>query len=552
MNNINKNIKIGFLAIACLLAFNACQDMLDTNSSLIATEDEYEITNTKEANSALNGVFSEFVAIADRYVLMGELRGDLMTTSTFATSEIQDINRFQVSEESEYADKHDYYKVINNCNFLLQKMDTALVMQNEKVLLPYHLLAKSLRAWTYFQLGQIYGKVNYFTEPILDFEASLVQYPEKQLDELVDILIEELKPYLAVSANWDFGNLFSVQIFLADLYLYKNDYRMAASLYYEEIYNSRILVRDNANRWTNTNMEALSVLMHSETYSNEVLTEIPGFTSIRNIHSHLVNLSYNDRASILPSDNYFRFMSEALYLHETSSGVAAAPSGDLRGMIQGNNIQMGDAYNYVNVKGDQELLIWKYYIGSNIEFEGVDPENGLLPDELLIRRTIPIYRIPHLYLRFAEALNRLEKPTLAFAVLKYGLSYATVGDPLTGKVNPNELGETFTQFPLATFFDDNKSMTARGRGAGIPVDTTFFIIPELPAKQDSILWVEDRILEEMAAETPFEGNRFFDLLRVSRRRSNHPAYMAEKVAAKYPNQEEMKTKLMNPDNWFLP
>ena len=141
---------------------------------------------------------------------------------------------------------------------------------------------------------------------------------------------------------------------------------------------------------------------------------------------------------------------------------------------------------------------------------------------------------------------------MAFAVLKYGLTYANVSDPLTGKVNPNELGEAFTRFPQATFFDNNRSMAARGRGNGIPVDTAFFIIPDLPTKQDSILWVEDRILEEMAAETPFEGNRFFDLLRVSRRRINHPAYMAEKIAVKYPDQVGMKAKLMNPDSWFLP
>jgi hypothetical protein len=165
---------------------------------------------------------------------------------------------------------------------------------------------------------------------------------------------------------------------------------------------------------------------------------------------------------------------------------------------------------------------------------------------------IPVYRTPHLYLRFAEALNRSGKPTLAFAVLKYGLTYANVSDSITGKVNPNELGETFTRFPRATFFDSNRSMAARGRGSGIPIDTTFFIIPDLATKQDSILWVEDRILEELAAETPFEGNRFFDLLRVSSRRANHPEYMAEKVSAKYPDKDAMKAKLMNPEIWFLP
>jgi hypothetical protein len=482
---------------------------------------------------------------------MGELRGDLMTASEFASAELQDLARFRVSKENEYADKRAYYNIINNCNFLLQKMDTSLTLKNEQVLLPYHVWTKTLRAWTYFQLGLTYGRVTYFTQPILDLAASLAQYPEIELDNLVNTLIDELNPYASLFTNISYENIIPVRIFLGDLYLYKNDYRTAASLYYEQIFDREYLIRDNANRWTNTNMDGVSSYTHPGAYSTEVITAIPGYFSTRAIHSRLVNLSYNDKPSVLPSSNYIRFMSEALYLHQTSAGVAAAPSGDLRGMIRGGNIQVGDAYNYVSIKGNQEYLVYKYYNASST-FTGTDPDNGLLLNGLHIQEQIPICRIPHLYLRFAEALNRLEKPTLAFAVLKYGLSYANVGDPLTGKVNPNELGEAFTRFPLATFFDYNVSMTARGRGNGVSADTTFFVIPDLPAKQDSILWVEDRLLEEMAAETPFEGNRFFDLLRVSRRRAHHPEYMAEKVSAKYPDQEAMKAKLMNFDTWFLP
>ena len=547
---MNKNIKIYFLAAGLLLAFHACRDMLDTNSSLIAMEDEYTINNEIEAANALSGIIGEFVNIADRYVLMGELRGDLMTTSEFASGDLQAINRFQASRENTFADKRDYYNIINNCNFLLQKIDTSLVIQNEKLLLRYYVWTKTLRAWTYFQLGQIYGKAVYYTQPILDLEASLAQYPEIELDGLVDTLIEDLKPHSSIV--WNTWGVIPLRVFLGDLYLYKNDYRTAASLYYDEIYENSITVYNYANRWTNTNMENVSSIDHLMTYSAESIVTIPGYISTQQIHSRLVNLSYNDKPSILPSANYIRFMSEALYVHSLTNGVAAAPSGDLRGAIRGSNLTYGDAYDYINIKGNQECLIYKYYFGAMSIAGGIDPENGLLTNALYILQTIPIYRIPHLYLRFAEALNRLGKPTLAFAVLKYGLTDANVRDPLTGKVNPDELGETFTRFPQASFFDNNVSMTARGRGNGIPVDDTFFIIPDLPAKQDSILWVEDRILEEMAAETPFEGNRFFDLLRVSRRRTNHPAYMAEKVAAKYPNPEEMKTKLSNPNSWFLP
>jgi len=549
MKNI---IKTYFPVIALLFAFNACQDLLNTNSSLIAMEDEYQINNESEAQRALSGIVGELVSIADRYVLMGELRGDLMVTSEFAPSELQDIVHFRVSRESEYADKLDYYRIINNCNFLLQKLDTSLIMQNQQILLPYYVYTKTLRAWTYFQLGQVYGKAIYFTQPILDLNASLAEYTEVQLEDLVNILIDELKSHTFDLNNYTSDVIIPVRILLGDLYLYKNDYNTAASLYYDEIYYRGYTVSDNANRWTNTNMESFTY-NHPETYMSEWITAIPGYTSMQNVYSRLVNLSYNDKPSILPAENYVRFMSEALYLHATNAGVLPIPlGGDLRGYIPlQNNNNWGDAYNYADVKGKRECLIYKYYSNASV-FAGLDPGNGLLTSGLYIQTATPVYRIPHLYLRFAEALNRLGKPTLAFATLKYGLTDAHVRDALTVKVNPSELGEAFTQFPQATFFDNNVSMTGRGRGGGIPVDTAFFIIPDLPTKQDSILWVEDRILEEMAAETPFEGNRFFDLLRVSRRRANHPEFMAEKVAAKYPNKDEMKARLSNPDIWFLP
>jgi hypothetical protein len=70
---------------------------------------------------------------------------------------------------------------------------------------------------------------------------------------------------------------------------------------------------------------------------------------------------------------------------------------------------------------------------------------------------------------------------------------------------------------------------------------------------DSILFVEDLLVDEMAAETAFEGNRFFDLLRVARHRNEFPAYMAERVSRRFgkEGQASKKAELLNPDKWFL-
>ena len=56
---------------------------------------------------------------------------------------------------------------------------------------------------------------------------------------------------------------------------------------------------------------------------------------------------------------------------------------------------------------------------------GSDPENEALGG-LYLQRTLPLYRVSHVYLRLAEALNRLGKPTMAFTVLIYGLNATTI------------------------------------------------------------------------------------------------------------------------------
>jgi hypothetical protein len=197
---------------------------------------------------------------------------------------------------------------------------------------------------------------------------------------------------------------------------------------------------------------------------------------------------------------------------------------------------------------------------------------------------VPIYRTATVYLRLAEALNRMGYPDAAFAILKDGLnddllSYTARGDStdleLGRYIQPETVEMLRTVVPFlsaenSTMFEENWGIHSRGTyytqgafspyqfdaivgrklaglaAAGYPVGTT---------KADTINAVEDLICDEMALELAFEGNRFGDLTRLARHKNQAGLYganygsewLAAKLAYKRP-----AVSLLDEKNWYLP
>lgn len=66
-------------------------------------------------------------------------------------------------------------------------------------------------------------------------------------------------------------------------------------------------------------------------------------------------------------------------------------------------------------------------------------------------------------------------------------------------------------------------------------------------------YLEEKIIEERARELAYEGERFYDLMRIAKRRGDN-SFLADKVAAKFEGDEAERIRelLMDEENWYIP
>jgi hypothetical protein len=188
---------------------------------------------------------------------------------------------------------------------------------------------------------------------------------------------------------------------------------------------------------------------------------------------------------------------------------------------------------------------------------------------------IPLYRISTVYLRLAEAINRMEYPHVAFAILKDGIR-TDMMESMPSYFN--EADTTFLLHKVPFFakehiekFNYNWGIHSRGagytRGDFSPYQLDTIVGMKLKhlneqfglglteySKQDSINAIEDLICDEMALELAYEGCRFGDLTRIARHKNHAGLYggnfgsqwLADKLAYKEP-----KVSLLDEKNWYL-
>lgn len=254
----------GLLLLGVGASTTSCEDMFTAENSLVSTN-----LAPQDTVYQLMGIVQNMQKIADRTVILGELRADLVDVNEHTPTALRQLATGEansddaISTANLYNKPADYYNVINSCNIYLAHVDSMLVAHGELYYQPEIIAAKTFRAWTYLELAKIYGEVPFYTEPMLTPQAAEKMAASKSdlrgIIDICDFLISDLEPYAALPDNkdlapfnynsWMFksnqGRYFfiPVRLMLAELYLWRgsakgqgvgtNDFLKAVGYYHD-------------------------------------------------------------------------------------------------------------------------------------------------------------------------------------------------------------------------------------------------------------------------------------------------------------------------------
>ena len=177
--------------MSAMLLTTSCEDMLTPDLERYASEKEFG----KDSIYSALGVLRSIQNVAERTVLLGECRGDLVTDGVYTTDSIGNIINFGETENGSSAllNVADFYHVVNSCNFYLANVDTTVTQNNVKIMQREWAQVQAMRGWAYIQLVRLYGEVPFVTAPVMstnEAEALQKSAPRVNSANLADMLVE--------------------------------------------------------------------------------------------------------------------------------------------------------------------------------------------------------------------------------------------------------------------------------------------------------------------------------------------------------------------------
>ena len=576
------NIVSATFYVLLLWSISGCTKIFDIKPQDQLDESQ-AYQNVYDADAAVIGIYGKFMGIADQYIVLNELRGDLLDCTNNADENLRQISTHSVTENNPYASPKPFYELIINCNDVLEHFQ---VMVKEKKMNDAEFSQRysdigALRSFLYLQLGIHFGQVPYVTSSLknVDDIKNAANFPKLSFDVLLDSLINftERLPFkdvypagtnLNITVDGYPTQKFYVnkRVVLGDLYLWKGNYVKAAENYRQVMESGTQGVVDGKYyTFYKLGWDSNGDIDHYITYSRAGDASTLIYNSQwRIMFEQQFGTSGFDRewVWVLPFDSKFKPDNTLIklfspiggnYLVKPSQEINDLWDGETQKAAQGGSIPY-DARKLLSTMtiGGQQVAMKNLY--NYINYTNLLPTTNLLTKNgkwFLFRQT-------QLHMRFAEAANRVGKYRLAWGFLNSGIAGAYPA-PTSDVTNfHNTLNEAYP------FNFDARNSGSTGvpyyradwyRNIGIRSRANLVDIT-VPAS-DSLLTIENGLIKETALENAFEGTRWADLLRVAIRR-NDPSFIADKVYSKLlksgvssGSASTARAKLMGKD-WYLP
>ncbi|MCH5176446.1 MAG: RagB/SusD family nutrient uptake outer membrane protein [Prevotellaceae bacterium] len=469
-----KNIAFGLVALAGIsISTTSCEDMLTVDTG------DKMYTNANDTLYSYLGILKNVQNIAERQIILNEVRGDLCIPTEYVTDTLHAIAQFEDPADGTCSmlKISDYYAVINNCNLYIANADTNRVKSNIKFMLPEYAQVQAIRAWTYLQLVQLYGEVPFITEPItnldvvknFDYSGNLVN-KDNLLDRILELgLTKYVDTKYPSYGQYNNGAIdipssacfIPVRLVLGDLYLLRgasqSDYRTAAQYYYDFLKGPSFSYTTTPQYCSYTKFRSSNGIDYMGNTNGVGTTYAWG--AFANRTANPLTEAGTDVLSIIPSSanrlfgtmltrvaDIFGYTPSSTSSTESSTNDNGDEEVSTSGSIsvtRNYQAQIVPSPLYEAVNKAQTYVYYDQgvanpqretydcgdarYAGSTEEFT-YERDNYVLASKAARGTTfyysVPIYRKSLVWLRLAEAINRAGFPEHAFAILKDGLNYA--------------------------------------------------------------------------------------------------------------------------------
>jgi starch-binding outer membrane protein, SusD/RagB family len=615
MNKITKYSIFSIVVIAAVLLFmQSCKDFLDPKQEIAITEDQL-FDDWYEYRAIDLGLYGLQQKLVEQLVVLGELRSDMLKITPNADADLVAIYNFNFSEDNKYVSPTNFFKLISASNNFIRVLEREHpeVLDKSKPTTNYDKLygeALCMRAWAYFNAVRIYGKVPYIPESLVTMDEinkfintpgtyidsvyiefstdgyyndTIYNHPvtlDKQLldeDRVITMFTKELETKVKgvgvihyinnLDYTWEttIWSIWSWHALLGQMYLFQGN--LASAVYHFERIVNDARTSDNQARYQLDNSFAngsWSMIFGNVDNDEHIFTlwfEKNYFqqNDFQNLfepwapHKYMlkptrqavmkwetvwanysligtgVNARIGNRGR--PNDQYRGNGSSYAYF----KGQNILPYGEVQAML--NYKAQSDLRSATTIMEGYDTMVYKY----TIRRELYDQDANFI-----------VYRAGGIHLYLAEAYvfwvrnyygNITASVPLALNLLNDGTYYSQ----LTSRTQRGVRGRV--GLPAVNIMNDYYTFD--------PITNDVLSYQDLALNPNSFKfrqqYIEERILDERARELAFEGERFYDLMRIAKRR-NDPSFLASKVSEKFPAGSErtrIYNYLLDENNWYI-